>query len=115
MVAPRAAAKREYHSSRLKEIETAFAGPQSIWTGSSQHGLDLRWVFEKPGQQYGLCSGFVALGVLLHQEGRFFHVPGLMVEIPRQDALSQGTPGLQQNTLQPAVFHRSLPAIWVAG
>ena len=65
-------------------------------------------MFEKPGQQDGFCSGFVALGVLLRQEGGFFHVLGLIVELPRQDALSRGlqacskTPFSRQYSIVPS-------------
>ena len=90
-------------------------GPQSIRAGSSQHGLDLRRVFEKPGQQDGLGSDFVTLSVFLHQGGSLFYVLGLTVEFPHQDTLGQGTPGLEQNILHPAIFHGSLPTIGVAG
>jgi hypothetical protein len=89
MGAPRAAAKREYHSSRLRQTESALAtGPQSIRARSS-HGLDLRRVFEKPRQQNGLSGGFVTPGTFLYQGGRLSYVLRLTIKVPHQDSPSR--------------------------
>jgi hypothetical protein len=67
MGAPRAAAKREYHSSRLRETESALAQARNR-SGRvvPNTGLDLRRVFEKPRHQDGLGGGLVTVGTFLH-------------------------------------------------
>lgn len=48
--APLAAAKSEYHSSRLKKTESALAQARNrLGACGSQYGLNLRRMFEKPG------------------------------------------------------------------
>ena len=41
----------------------------------------------------------MALGVLLHQEGGFSHVLGLIVELSLRIPWARGTPGLERNSL----------------
>ena len=62
-------------------------GPQSIGARRSQHGLDLRRVFEQPRQQDGLRGGFVTPGIFLHQRSRFSDVFGLTIQFPCQGTL----------------------------
>ena len=113
--APRAAAKSEYHSSRVRETLMASAHERSR-SGRvvPSTGWILAGCLSSQASEDSLDACLMTLGIFTHQRAGLPNVFRLPIKCSCEDPLRQRAPGLKQDALQSAILHRSLPPVRIA-